>query len=196
LKATWNQHRKTRLTTAFILALIFGGRVKPEMENPNVPGDTSEFDDASLELIVNQGRWQLDRQQESFRHTTDRAQILLTVNIIVLGFIAASFHHIVQIAGIREITATVIWAVGALFVVVGIAATASVITVAADFDTVDTTKVSNFPHPVLRKVADSYAKTVRLGEITVAARVTVFRQAVRFVCWGTLIAALAYVVAA
>lgn len=165
------------------------------MENPNIPGDTCKIDDASLQLIVSQGRWQLDRQQESFRHTTDRAQTLLTVNIVLLGFIAASFHHIAQISGIREIAALLIWAVGTLFVVLGIAATASVITVAADFDTVDTTKVSNFPHPVLRNVADSYAKSVRLGEITVAARVTVFRQAVRFVCWGTLIAALAYVVA-
>lgn len=43
---------------AFILALLFGGEVRPS-GNPNEPGDLTAFDDDSLRLVIDEGRAQI-----------------------------------------------------------------------------------------------------------------------------------------
>jgi len=195
MRAQWDQHRETRLMTAFILALIFGGRVKEvDQEDPIEPIDLSGLDDGSLKLVVEQGRLQLDRQQDTFRHVTDRAQVLLTVSLVAIGFVAGTFSHVDSGNGGREITSLAFWALGTLVILLGVATAASVITVAADFNAIDTRRTSQLVPPILPKLAVEYVKAVRLGESTVAARLTVFRQATRFICWGAIAAACAFAI--
>ena len=44
------------------------------------------FDDDSLHLIVDEGRAQIAVQNDRFRHATDRAQLMVTVDLALLGF--------------------------------------------------------------------------------------------------------------
>jgi len=193
--ARWNLRRETSLTAAFILALLLGGRVRSDQANPNVPGDMSQFDDVSLLKVVEEGRRQHDQQMRDFRHATDRAQTLLTISLVVLGFIAATLNRVLHAPGARATVALAIWALSILLTVVGVAAAAGVAVVAAEFKKMDTTIVSNFTPPILRELADNYAESVRLGQLTLDDRVTVFRQAVRFVSWGAILSATAFALA-
>jgi len=198
MKATWkreNSHQ-LRLTPAFVLSLLLGGRVDPESLNPNEPGDIGDLDEPSLNLIVTEGRRQIDSQAERFKHTTDRAQILLTMSLVVVAFVAAIFGHVVHAHGAREIVGLAFWALAALVTIVGVAAAAAVIVVRADFDTIDTTIISNWNDNVLQRLASAYSNAVIVGETTIGARVTAFRVATRLVCWGAILTAVAFVIVA
>jgi hypothetical protein len=195
VKATWKQQKDINSTVAFILALLFGGSVTPDRLNPNEPADLGQLTPVSLQLIVDQGRRQLDAQSERFRHVTDRAQTLLTVSLVALAFVAGIVTRISGSHGAQRVFATIGWAVGLLLVLVGIAAAAAVIVVKAEFSAVDTTQMTHWSEPVLTQLAADHAKSVILGENTVAARVTLFRQATRFVSWGAVLAAASYLIA-
>jgi hypothetical protein len=192
VNATWKRHN-LRLTPAFVLALLFGGIVRTAPLNPNQPSDVSALDAGSLQLIVDEGRRQLDNQADRFRHITDRAQTLLTVGLIAVGFAASIFTRLGHVHAVRRVLATSFWGVGGVMLLIGIAAAAAAVVVGAEFDTVDTTQISGWPSPALPLLAREYAEAVIIGETTVAARLTLFRQATRFVCWGVVLAALAVV---
>lgn len=183
---------ETGATRAFVWAMLFGGEVKPTHKNPNQPGDICKFDDESLRLLIDEGRTQAERQTERFRHATDRAQILLTVDLAFLGFLAALLHHLLQLSGSREIACIALWAISSAFAVFGTVSAAAVVVVSARFGGIDTTIVSNMEPPVLRELARDYASSVRLGELTADLRVTVFRQTTRITVWAALIAAIAF----
>lgn len=185
------------MAPAFVLALLLGGRVTPTPLNRNSPGPIATFNDADCKLLIEEGRRQLDSQADRFKHTTDRAQVLLTASLVVVAFVAGILHRVSQAGGRHGVFALAIWAAGAAFTIVGLAAAASVIVVRADFDAIDTTVMSNWEdRPILQKLAGDYAKVVVLGETTIAARVTMFRLATRLVCWGAIFVAVAFCVAA
>jgi hypothetical protein len=190
LRKDW-QH-ETGIMRAFVWALLIGGEVLPKHENPNQPGDLSEFDDESLRLIVEEGRSQVDRQSDRFRHATDRGQVLLTVDLALLGFLAALLHHLLQIGGQRETIAVAVWVLSGILAIIGTAAAAAVVVVKASFGVIDATRVTTFPPPVLRCLASEYARTVRDGELTADLRVTMFRQAARVTVVAAIVAAIAF----
>jgi hypothetical protein len=70
-----------------------------------------------------------------------------------------------------------------------------VIVAKASFAQIDTTQASGWKPPILKQVAGDYADAVKLGEVTVADRVTVFRQATRFLIWGAVLTTAAVLVA-
>lgn len=75
----------------------------------------------------------------------------------------------------------------------GVGLSAAVIAVRADFNRTDTTQISTWATPLHRKVAADYTDVVRVGEITVASRVSVFRQATRLTVWGAVLTAATFV---
>jgi hypothetical protein len=77
----------------------------------------------------------------------------------------------------------------------GLEAAAAVIVAKASFAQIDTTQASGWKPPILKQVAGDYADAVKLGEVTVADRVTVFRQATRFLIWGAVLTTAAVLVA-
>jgi hypothetical protein len=189
-KPEWEH--ETGATRAFLWALFIGGDLSPVHENRNEVDDVSEFDDESLKLVVDEGRLQAARQGERFRHATDRGQLLLTVDLALLGFLAALLHHLVQLHGDRKCIALGVWAVSALLTVIGTAAAAAVVVVKATFGGVDTTNMTTWSPPILRKLALDYAEAVIIGELTADLRVTVFRRATRITVWGAVLAAFAF----
>lgn len=186
----------TGLTRAFILALLLGGEVLPKHDNPNQPADICKFDDQSLQLIVDEGRAQVERQNDRFRSATDRGQILLTVNLALLGFIAALLHHLLQLHGIRETAALAAWGVSATLAILATAAAAAVVVVKGRFGGIDTTKLTTFEPPLLLPLAREYAKAVRTGELTADIRVTAFRSATRLAVYAGMLAAVGFGISA
>jgi hypothetical protein len=183
------------LTARFVKALLVGGGASSGIINPNQSGSMNDFDEASLREVITEGRRQLDGQADSFRHATDRAQLLLTVTLVAIGFEAATFGKVTGTSGWIQVIALVLWGIGFCLTILGFAAAASVVVMRAQFMDIDTTQVSTWASPVLHELAKDYAESVRMGAITVADRVTVFRQATRLVVWGTVLGALSLVLA-
>lgn len=194
MRATFRNEHTTGLLRAFLWSILVGGTVAPILPNPNSPGDMSGFDEESLRLVIEEGRRQLDSQAERFRHATDRAQVLLTVALALLGFLAAQIDHLDGLHGYRHWLFWAAWGLAVLLALTGTAAAAATVVVKADFDAVDTTQISAWTPPVLRQLADDYAHVVRTGEVTVAARVTIFRQATRIIVWSAIISAAAFAI--
>lgn len=85
----------------FVMALLFGGEVLPD-ENPNKLENLALFDKDSMQLIVSEGRVQIANQNDRFRHATDRGQLVLTVDLALLGFLAGLLHQILTVVGDRK----------------------------------------------------------------------------------------------
>jgi hypothetical protein len=183
------------LACTFIAALLFERRVKPTFENSNQVCDLGQLDPESLRLIVDEGRRQAEDQVNRFRHTTDRAQILLSVSLAAMAFWVGSFALVSRTADWERVVTAALWTVGGIGLMSGLAAAAGVVVVKASFDQVDTTQMTSWKDSVLRRLAADYADAVRRGEVTVADRVTAFRQATRLVVWGALLVAMASIVA-
>lgn len=190
MKVSWRS-RKLRLTPAFILALLFGGEVETDDLNPNIPGAMVGWDQDSFRLIVEEGRRQLDAQGERFRHVTDRAQTLLTVALVAMAFSASDVSRWSNVDGFHRIVATIASCSGIALLLLGVGTTAAASVVSARFGAIDATRLTNQELVSHQTLAKHYAKAVRAGETTLLTRVTLFRQAVRYICWGVVVSSLA-----
>jgi hypothetical protein len=193
MKVMW-RGRHVRLAPAFLLSLLLGGPVSALRQNPNQPENIGTFDDADLQFVVDEGRRQIDAQRSDFEHVQSRAQSLLAVGLAVLGFSAGGLGWLTRVHGATYAADLLLWIVAFGVVLIGVGLSASVVVVQANFDRIDTTQMTRWTTPVLRSLAEDYAKSVRVGEITVADRVTVFRLATRYISWGAVLTAVVFVI--
>lgn len=178
-------------------ALIGGGSPTPTLENPNAPGDIEAFDPNELTLIIEEGRRQLDHQAARFTDVQARAQTLLTVALIVLGFNTSVYPRLTDApSGWSHTAAVLAWFISFGLVICGLLLAAAVVTVRAVFDAIDTTQITTFAQPLDCAVAKDYAFAVRRGEETVADRVNAFQIATRYAVWGAIITAVTFLLTA
>jgi len=187
--------RETGVVRAFVSAILINGRVEPSLENPNTPGTLDNFDDDSLKLLVEEGRIQIERQTERYRHATDRGQIVLTVDLAVLGFQAALLMHLLDTQGFKKVVVIVIWTMSVFLSLLATTTAAGVVAVGSTFDGIDTTQVSTMSPPILKELAHDYSRAVRRGELVVDLRLTAFQRATVLTMWSAFVVALAFVVA-
>ena len=189
----WVRWRR-RPTAAFVWALLRGGAPPSLATNPNTPRDLGQHTDVELQLVIDEGRRQLDAQRARFEDIQGRAQILLTVTLVVLGFTSGIVGRLEGLNGWRERGEWVLWCVAVALVLLGLLLAAAVISVRAYFETIDTTQVTAMARPLLKALADDYATVVRRGEVTVADRLNAFQVATRYTVWGAVTTALVFVV--
>jgi hypothetical protein len=120
---------------------------------------------------------------------------LLTVSLAVLGLMATSYPHVIGAQGKRGDVALAVWCLGALVALFGTGLSAATAVVRATFQSEDATEISNWTAPIKAQLAADYAEAVIVGETTLDARVTIFRQSVRRVCWAAVLLGVAYVLA-
>jgi hypothetical protein len=174
---------------AHVAALLAPGVRVPSVRGRQIePGSLEDWIDAELELMVDEGRRQVDRQLQDLDRTRNRSQWLLTLALAALAALATGFAR----TGPTGPDA-VAWVVGMAALTWGVAGAAAVMVIRAEFRQISTTLLSSTETPVLRSLAEAYARMTGLGEECVATRITVFRQAVLFSIIGgyiSLVAAL------
>ena len=84
-----------------------------------------------------------------------------------------------------------VWLVGLVILVYGVAGAAAILTVKADFRVIHAAVLSASTPPIDQALASSYTRMMATGENTVATRLTVFRQAVVFCLVGGCLGLLA-----
>lgn len=170
------------------------GLIAPGMEIPTfhahqiTPQPLDQWCEDDLQHMIDEGHRQLDRQLSDLERIRGRAQWLLTTGAAITAAVGTA------LVGKRPSGCVlVLWVPSLVFLGLGVAGAAAVMTVRADFKSIDTAVLSNQAPPVVRVLATSYSRMLSTGENTVATRLTVFRQAVVYVVIGGylgLIAAL------
>jgi hypothetical protein len=172
---------------AHVIGLIAPGVEIPVFRSHQIePEPLDDWSEADLERMIDEVQRQLDRQISDFERILGRAQWLLTTGAAVTAALGTAF-----VAKRPSGAVLWLWVPALVFLACGVAGAGAVMTVRADFVTIDTAVLSRKAPPILRTLATSYSRMLRTGENTVATRLTVFRQAVVYVIIGGYLGLLA-----
>ena len=154
----------------------------------------ASWDNDELELLIEQGRYQLERQRNQIRDLQTRSQFLLTTALGALLFAVNRLSDTLRSESNHSITWTnilLIFAVLLLFI--GALGVASNIATKNLLGTINITLLSNVEPPRKLAVARAYLRCVIPGEETLATRFAIFWIAIMFLLIGTLLLAIAWV---
>jgi hypothetical protein len=165
---------------AHVIGLISPGEEMPVFRSHQIESaPLDNWTDDDLERMIDEGQRQLDRQLCDLERIRARAQWLLTTGAAITAAVGAAL-----ITKRPSGEVLLLWVPALVLLGCGVAGAAAVMTVRADFKTIDTAVLSTKAPPILRTLATSYSRMLRTGENTVATRLTVFRQAVLYVIIG------------
>ncbi len=168
-----------------VYALHVLGLLAPGLEIPVVrahqvsPQSLDEWSDEDLGHMIEEGRRQLDRQLSDLTQIRSRAQWLFTVGAAIIVAVAGALGRVDPTGWLLAL-----WLFALTLLAYGVAGAAAILTVRADFKTIDTAVLSASDPPVLSALAMSYSRMLGTGENTVATRLTVLWQAVVFIILG------------
>lgn len=174
------------------LAVFRPGSTPPLFHQPeSFEGSLAEAENDHLDLVIEEGRRQLDRQLGDLERIRSRSAVLVTVGIAEIGILAAGMKQTFE-AGYWTFS---LWILSSIAVTLGLLGAAAVLTASAQFGRIETKMVAALSPPVLYKTAEGYAESTGLGECTVATRLTVFRSAVLLLIAAAVIYACAWGIA-
>lgn len=169
-----------------VCALFSGGRGAPVLTaDRNREGDLSCWRTEDLDVLLEEGRRQLDRQYEDLERVRTRAQVAAAVGIALDGT-AGGLQHIARTGPTAWLT--VLWVLSMVVLswsVLGAAATA---VVRADLLTIHATVLSRYTSPVRRRLAGDYAGILPTNENQIATRLVNLRISVTALLIGGLMA--------
>lgn len=193
---------------AFVLDWITGYRFRfyrdRVVHHGEIGANIESWNPEDQKLAIEEGRRQIDDQFAQLQHVTTRASVLLTVGLVVIGFLinviarinmtAPSWkmvHHIEHSTGIM--VASLLLA-GTAMTFWGTLIMGALIAGRSHFQRTDAVQITNQPGPLLAYLARDYADSVRTGENTNAARLTHLGTGLRWIVSGALAGVLAEIV--
>lgn len=180
-----------RIYARHVLALFIAGAGAPVHDaDHNKSGDQSAWTDEQIDLLIEEGRRQLDRQVEDLERVRLRAQVTLALGLALLGA-AGSLRSTISAAHV--VVLWVLWGLALAvtgWAILGAAATA---VVRADMNMIHATVLSRYTGDVKRQLAHDYANSAPAGESQVAARLTNLRIAVAYLLVGAALTLGAWV---
>lgn len=177
----WREFKRNqKVYGEYALSLVMPGSPLPVLlADQSTPAELTEWSNEELVLLIEEGRRQLDRQQDDLRDVRGRAQWLFTVALAGLATLGAGLSS--RHTGVATAS---LWLIGLIVLTWGVAGAASVMVSRADLKTIHTAVLSGAERPINRALAKSDARMMDTGENTVATRLTVFRQAAVYCLLG------------
>jgi hypothetical protein len=177
---------EVRLYFDHVLALVVPGH-RPKV--PDIygiePGVLDEWSDSDLDLMLDEGRRELDASTALLNDLRSRGQVLFTILLAFVGF-AVGGRVLATVRGSTPFF--VAWYIGLAFTGVGLLGAAAVFATTAAMGSVDAVLLSREPPDDLKRViASAYPKAVKQSKLTNMARFTVLRDATWFGVLGVLI---------
>lgn len=165
-----------------VLALFVPGSAAPVHDaDKNVAGNLAGWTSGDLRLLVEEGRRQLDRQNDDLERVRGRSQVLLILGL-ALGGTAGSLRGIVSTAD--HCALWILWGVALGVIALAILGAAATAVVRADMETIHAAVLSRRPPGILRGLAADYSAIVMTGEKQIATRLTNLRLAVTLLLIG------------
>jgi hypothetical protein len=151
-------------------------------------GDLAGWSDEEVDLLINESRRALDEQHRRFDRIRATAQVLLPTATALFVVLGSELSNVQDEQSVRvRWLMYFVWAIGSGLVLLAALGAAAVMSVRSDFGAVFPTLVSQSPPPIRKEVARAYAKATLAGEITVATRLTVIRDAVTLLALGGVV---------
>jgi len=167
-----------------VIALFFPGRHAPvHQADQNVAGDLAGWDAGDLQVLIDEGRRQLDRQNEDLERIRGRSQVLLVLGL-ALGGSAGSLLGKVRAADHQALWA--LWGLGVALIALSIFGAAATAVVRADIDMIHAAVLSRRSAPVVPRLAADYAESAMAGENELATRLINLRLSVALLLVGAL----------
>jgi hypothetical protein len=167
---------------AHVLALIRPGAEVPTFRAHQIQAQPlTGWAEGDLQLMIDEGRRQSDRQLADLEQIRGRAQWLFTVGAAIVTAVTAVFAAFDKGDSGWWV---LLWLVSLLAAGYGVVGAAAIMTIRADFDVIDSAKLSSYQPPIPNRLAGDYAAMLGAGENTVATRLTVYRQAVVWLIIG------------
>lgn len=176
-----------RMYLAHLRGIWPGARVPVYEVHPGAPGDIATWETDDCQVLVDEGRRQLDAQRDQTEQIRGRSQFLFTTS---LGLAAISFAGRSTVFAAKNDAPLGIWSLGLLFTTLGLLGATSVIVARKEFGSIDTAVMTTaYQPPVLPKLAAGYSRQVSKGANTMTTLLTVYRDAVLLIvlgaiCWG------------
>ena len=155
--------------------------------------DLASWDHDELELLIEQGKYQLERQRNQLTDLQTRSQFLLTTALGALLFAVNRLSDILQSESNNAIIWTILLISAILFLFIGALGVASNVAAKNLLGTIDITLLSNVEPPRKLAVAQAYLEYVIPGENTLVTRSAIFRIAIMFLLIGTMLLAITWV---
>ena len=189
MKVIEGRFRELRGYFRHCFGVVWPGLEIPVFEHPTTfSGDLTGAQEGELQLVIEEGRRQLDRQASDLERHRTRAGTLVTVALVEIALLSNGAR-----AALRSgWPVTAAWSLSAVLVLLGLAGAVAVLTDKAVLGRSDTQMIASAPSPRLMEAAVSYAQAASLGEPMVAARLTVLRDAVLLLILGALMYAAAW----
>ena len=174
-------------TDTHLRGLWPGVRVPSFQVHPGPPIDIGGWGSEDCQVLIDEGRRQVDAQRDQAEQIRTRSQFLFTTAI---GLAVVSFAGRSSVFSGKNDAPLAIWSLGLLLTTLGLLGTASVIVARKEFGSIDAAVMtSTYQPPVLPKLAAGYSRQVGTGANTVATLLTAYRDAVFLVmlgaiCWG------------
>jgi hypothetical protein len=173
---------------------LWPGHQVPVFIVHNVPiGDLTNWSDAELTLVLDEGRRQLDRLFDEVEKVRVRSQFLFTSTVALLVVVLAGRHTMLAT---KNDVPLALWALAIAVVGLGMLGTASIIASRKDLRAIDAAKFTTTEErPLLRELVAAHARSVKESTNTVYTQITMFRDAVLVVMIGAIIYGVAWIVA-
>lgn len=156
--------------------------------------DLSSWDDDDLELLIEQGRSQLDRQRTQLRDVQTRSQFLLTTALGALLFAVNRLSETLSSeSNVSFGWTSILLMISAMSLIFGALGFASNIGTMNILGAINVTLLSDIQPPRKLAVARAYVECVVPGENTLTTRFAIFWMAILLVLVGTLFLAIAWV---
>lgn len=181
--------REFRAYLWYCLALFWPGANVPLFEKPpERDPDITGFTDEQLQVVLDEGRRQLDRQRQDLERVQTRSATAATIGLAEIALLSNGGATVIRAGGFWLIP----WLIGVACVFLGVAGAVSLLTTRP---TVAAPHVNDIATYVGRKplyiAAYSYVRDVDTGDVTLSARVTILRDAaLLLVLGGVLYAAI------
>jgi hypothetical protein len=173
-----------RLYWRYVVAVFHPGVEVPTAAEPHMPSpDLSRMPAVDIDILIEEGRRQLDRQSIDLNSLQTRSTAVVTVTLAELALIIAGLRHLDEtstwflLAWIPATAITILAAAGAV----------SVATSRAVMGRLDTAIASELTPPLRKKIALGYVNQVGVGEETIRTRLTVLRGSVTLAALGAIL---------
>jgi hypothetical protein len=159
-----------RIYAQHVLALFRPGRGAPVHEaDKNVAGDMSGWSGAQVKTLIEEGRRQIDRQNDDLERVRGRAQVTLTLGLALAGA-AGSLRSAVSSAD--AVGLWVLWTLALALIAFATLGAAATAVVRADMKMIHAAVLSRYDGDTDRKLARDYANIAATGEKQIATRLT------------------------
>lgn len=174
----------------YCLALFRPGTKVPVFqEPPERHPHIVDFTKDQLQVVLDEGRRQLDRQRQDLERVQARSATATTIGLAEIALLSNGGATMIRAGGLWF----ALWLIGVLCVFLGVAGAVSLLTTRSTVSAPHVNEIATYEgRDPLYCAAYSHVRDVDVGEVTLSARVTILRDVALLLVLGAVLYAVAW----